>query len=231
MKIAVITPCFMESSEILQQCVDSVAAQTVACSHFIVADGRTGSIPQGGSIQNLFLPEPHADCGNVARGRGTRAAIDQGFDAIAYLDADNWFYPDHLAAMIALHQQTNADVCTAMRSVHRVDGTLMFTDTVDNNGIDHVDTSCMFFTKKAFSLLFVWESMPREFGAFGDRVVWNLVRQHHLRSAHNAWPTVAYRTRYCAHYAFIGEQPPVDAKPNCPLSAAARSWLGAFENT
>ena len=61
-------------------------------------------------------------------------------------------------------RETGAAVCSATRTIHRLDGTMMYTDTFDSNGQQHVDTSCYFFARQAYGLLPLWGMMPRELG-------------------------------------------------------------------
>jgi hypothetical protein len=130
------------------------------------------------------------------------------------LDADNWFYPNHIEAMVELHKKTNAAVCTASRTIHRGDGSLMFFDQHNSDGIGHVDTSCLIFTRAAFQVLPLWVMMPKELGPVCDRVFWQAIRARKIQCAHHPQPTVAFRTQYQLHYAALGEPaPPGDRLP------------------
>src|SRR4051794_24560005 len=91
MKIAVITPFHKTPTPWLEQCLVSVARQTVPCTHFLVCDGdEPHDITIPASVKVLRLPDAHRDFGNTPRAIGSVSAISQGFDAIAYLDSDNW---------------------------------------------------------------------------------------------------------------------------------------------
>jgi hypothetical protein len=165
--------------------------------------------------------------GNTPRAIGSLSAMNQGFDAIAYLDADNWYYPNHVEAMIKLHQQTGAAVCTASRTIHRLDESLMFVDR-ECDGCNHVDTSCYFLTREAFRVLPIWAMMPTQLGPLGDRVMWNLIRSLGLRCAHHPEPTVAFRTQYEVHYQFVGETPPPGMKTIAESTGKAMQWWSAL---
>src|ERR1700722_9337974 len=95
MSIAVITPFFRTPSGWFQQCLDSVARQTTACTHVVVCDGSPlpSDVKMTDAVQIVTLPKPHGDFGNAARAIGSVSAVCRGFDAIAYLDSDNWFEP------------------------------------------------------------------------------------------------------------------------------------------
>ena len=161
MHVGVITPYFRETLDVLRNCHDSVRKQTHPCEHFMVADGFPQTEISNWAVQHIVLAKSHADAGNTPRAIGSLSAMNQDFDAIAYLDADNWYYPNHLEAMIKLHQQTGEAVCTASRTIHRLDGSLIGADG-EYDKYNLVDTSCFFFTRPAFRLLPAWAMMPRQ---------------------------------------------------------------------
>src|SRR5688572_2575090 len=101
MRIAVITPSYRTPSSWLEMCFRSVQGQTVACSHFVVNDGDDAeafaNVREAHMVQ---IPGPHGDTGNAARAVGPICAIAGGFDAIAYLDADNWYEPHHIESLV-----------------------------------------------------------------------------------------------------------------------------------
>ncbi len=85
-----------------------------SATHILVIDGDQSlqgiTFP---GVSCFHTPQPHLDYGNTARAIGSIEAVARDFDAIAYLDADNWYEPDHLEQMVALHERTGAVVCTA----------------------------------------------------------------------------------------------------------------------
>jgi hypothetical protein len=216
MKVAVVTPFFNTPQEWLDQCIESVQNQTHPCTHFLVSDGNTAPIfPKPDNIQVIQLPKPHADVGNLARAVGSISAISQGFDAIAYLDSDNWYQPHHIESLVRLQQHTQAAVCTCNRTLHHLDGSLLGL-CMENDGHDHVDTSCLFLTRPAFGLVAVWYLMEPQHGAVGDRIFWNNLKAWNLSHAHSHLPTVAFRTNYRIHYQSLGLEPPLTAKAQVP---------------
>src|SRR5262249_4891479 len=112
-RVAVVTPYHREPPEVLAKCRDSVRNQTYACTHVLVADGHPQRQMAHADALHIVLPLAHHDNGNTARMIGAMSAVNRGFHAIAFLDADNWYEPDHVARMVALHRRTAADVCTA----------------------------------------------------------------------------------------------------------------------
>jgi glycosyltransferase involved in cell wall biosynthesis len=134
MRVAVITPYYREDQNILRKCHESVRQQTHPCAHFMVADGFPREEISRWEVEHFILPKAHGDSGNTPRGIGSLSAMNQGYDAIAYLDADNWFYSNHIGAMVDLYGKTGAAVCTASRTIHRWDESLMFVDRQDSDG-------------------------------------------------------------------------------------------------
>jgi glycosyltransferase involved in cell wall biosynthesis len=223
-RIAVITPYFRESLEVLQHCHDSVRTQTIACVHFLVADGQPRAEVSEWEAQHLHLARSHDDNGNTPRAIGSLSAMNQGFDAIAYLDADNWYYPNHVEAMVRLQRQTGAVVCTATRSLHRSNRSLMYIDRRECDGKKHVDTSSLFLTSAAYRLLPIWAMMPRQLGPICDSIFWQAIVARGMPTAHHPEPTVAFATQYAAHYTDIGEQAPEGSKSNQDSTGRANRW-------
>lgn len=228
LRVAIVTPYYLETVHVLRHCHDSVRTQTYACTHFFVADGHPQNELSNWSVQHLILAESHKDVGNTPRAIGSLSAMNQGFDAIAFLDADNWHYPNHIEAMVDLHRQSGAAVCTATRSLHRFDGSLLYIDEHDSDGKAHVDTSCLFLTRAAFRLLPLWAMMPRELGAIGDTMIWQAIQGRAFATAHSSQPTVAFRTQYQVHYQNIGEKAPPGTKSNQDSTGKAKQWWNSL---
>ncbi len=227
-RVAVITPYFEESEDVLRTCYESVQRQGHSCTHFLVADGSPRSDVVSWPAEHIILPRSHKDNGNTPRAIGSLSAMNQGYDAIAYLDADNWFYPDHIESMVDLHRRTGVAVCTASRTMHRLDGSLLYADVFDCDGQKHVDTSCHFLTRPAFQVLPIWAMMPRQLGPICDVVIWQSILSRHLTHAHNLRPTVAFRTQYQVHYKNIGECPPPNTKSGAESTGKAVKWWQAL---
>lgn len=211
MKIAVVTPYFKEPNEILEQCHRSVAEQTVRCDHFLVADGFPNRITKSWKAMCFDLPNAHADNGNTPRVLGAISAFNLGYDAVAFLDADNWYRPDHIERMVGLHERTGSDVCTASRSMHRWDGSFMFDDD-KNDGRTHVDTSGFFCTRSCRATIARWSLLPRELGPICDTVYFGSVQSSGLSRSHEIKPTFCFRTSYESDYRRLGEEFPPNVK-------------------
>jgi glycosyltransferase involved in cell wall biosynthesis len=224
MKIAVITPYHRESPEILRACHQSVLAQSTPCEHFMVADGFPNPDVASWKLQHIILPKAHADLGNTPRAVGSLSAMNQGFDAICFLDADNFYYPGHIEAMVNLHQKTGAAVCIATRTINALDGSVLLPAGRAGDGTDHVDTSCLFFTAAAFRLLPTWAMMPPQLGVCADQVMWIIIRQLNFPRAVHPTPTVAFRTQYAVDYQTAGQSPPPNAKTAESTYLPAMKW-------
>jgi hypothetical protein len=228
LRVAVVTPYHRESPEMLWHCHHSVQTQKYPCTHFLVADGHPAAAVAGWPAEHIILSRAHGDNGNTPRAVGSLSARNLGYDAVAYLDADNWYYPEHIESMVGLHRKTGAPVCTASRTIHRMDGSLMYADVNECDGRRFVDTSCMFFTRAAFPLLPIWAMMPPQLGPICDRVIWLSIMARKFPTAHNSQPTVAFRTQYEAHYRGAGEAVPPGAKSNSESTGQARRWWNAL---
>lgn len=224
MKVAVITPYFREPLETLRQCHQSVVNQTHPCTHFMIADGFPSRELDSWPIQHIVLAKSHADVGNTPRSIGSLSAMNQEFDAIAFLDADNLYLSNHIESMVNLYQQTHTPVCIASRTINRLDGSIMLPHGRPSDGTEHVDTSCYFFTPQAFRLLPLWAAMPTELGACGDQVIWLIIQKLNIPHAQHSTPTVAFRTQYAFDYEAAGESPPPNAKTAQDSYIAAMKW-------
>jgi len=224
MRVAVVTPYFREELDVLRNCHESVRRQTAACMHFMVADGFPRNEIGSWEVEHIVLARAHGDVGNTPRAIGGISAMNQGFDAIAFLDADNWYDARHIEEMIKLHERTGAAVCSATRMIHAQDGTALFVDCEEGDGTRHVDTSCYFLTARAFSLLPLWAMMPKELGPVGDHILWRTICALGLSRAHCPKPTVAFRTQYEIHYRRAGRTPPPGFKSAQTTNDAFKWW-------
>jgi glycosyltransferase involved in cell wall biosynthesis len=225
MRVAVVTPYFREADDVLRRCLDSVSAQTCPVTHILVADGFPKDWVPPLASHHIVLPgRGHGDNGNLARAVGAAIAVSEGYDAIALLDADNWFQPGHVSSLVALHEQSGAAICASARSLHRLDGSLLASHDPESDGVSFVDTSCLLYLRQAFGLLPLWGQMPRQFGPICDRIMWAAVQSRKLKTAYSGLPTMAFRSCYCNHYKAAGETPPPDCKAPSEIEQLAAVW-------
>jgi hypothetical protein len=191
----------------------------------MVADGCAQDWLDGEGVRHLRLDRKHADFGNAARGVGGLLAVAEGYESIAFLDADNWLDPDHIERCIAASRSlpgAGCDFVIAKRRWVRPDETVIAVP--DEPPERHVDTNCFVLLRGAFHLVSVWGSMPREVSAIGDRIFYAALRHGGLASASVAHPTVNYRCLWEYVYRAAGEPPPPGAKPSID-AAAIEAWL------
>lgn len=107
MRVFVVIPHYRERDEYVRQCLASVMAQTVPCQMVVVSDGPDPSPALGEFPATVLkLPEPSRDYGDTPRSIGSVYAVSRGADAIAWLDADNWYQPDHIETLLALSAES-----------------------------------------------------------------------------------------------------------------------------
>jgi hypothetical protein len=216
MRIAVVVPFSSEPAEWLQVCFNSVFAQRTPAQIIAVGDGaqlREKKMIVGAPLYKLIeLPAAHGDGGCAARCIGAIEAITSGFDAVAFLDAVNWFAPEHLSEMVRLHSETGAPLCTGTLSIMRLDGSAWEGLRGESDGDNHADTSALFLTREAFPLLLNWALVPPELANIGDRVWWQLAKSSGYKRAHLELATVFYRNRYAQQYRLRGEAVPDGSK-------------------
>lgn len=222
MRVAVITPYFKEPLEFLRECHESVLRQTHPCLHVMVADGLPQEGINGWQVDHVILPKSHDDVGSTPRFVGCCHAIGLGFDAVAFLDADNWYSEDHIASLVAL-AGPGIGFISSNRTLCRLDGSSLapcpWTDPEK-----FVDTSCMFFARPAFPLLMNWILMPDYAHPMSDRVMFHHVRQSGVSRAHNPERTVFYRVNRPGIYRRFGEQAPPGVEPRPKLKSLFARW-------
>ena len=224
LKVAVVTPYYREPTAWLRQCHESVRRQTYPCTHIMVADGVPNADVAGWDTLHFALPKNHRDYGDTPRAVGSVFAMGNGFDAIAYLDADNWFAPEHIESLIALHESTGAAICSASRYLTRIDGSIIGL-CLTSNGKTFIDTSCYLFTKNALALTTRWVQMPSYAHPICDRVMFYYVQESGLPRKHSDRPTVYFRVSLPSFYKSLGEPVPPEAKGDAgPALAALERW-------
>jgi hypothetical protein len=210
MKICVVTPYFQTPLDWVSQAHRSVRAQTIPAWHILICDGSEPAQIPSFHGTHILLGRNYQDYGNTPRLIGCYNAITQGADAIAFLDADNWFQPDHLEALRDYALANNFDACSSGRSLNRLDGSFLARCTVVN-GHPYIDTSCLLVMRSAFQHLIAWVLSAQEVAAVSDQQVWRHMHKMGARLGFLDRPSVCYRTRHATHYRLVGEQPPPDA--------------------
>ena len=226
-RVAVITPYFKESTDILRQCYESVRNQAVACDHFFVSDGFPNLELMKWDIKHISLSQAHADNGNTPRGIGSILADSEGYDFISYLDADNWFHENHLQSLLNVWQETKADVCASFRTFHQFNGDLLPIEEPDEQSLEHIDTSCLLLHRNAFDCLNIWLKMPKALSPICDRVFVSGLRKRKYKFEYTKQKTLAFRSQYIYHYNLANLEPPPNSKTN--VMPAPYQWLQTIE--
>ena len=222
-RVAVITPYYREPLAVLEQCHRSVKGQSEPCLHVLVADGHPRPKVKHWDAEHVRLPRSHGDIGSTPRLIGSYHAIGLGVEAVAFLDADNWYGPDHIARLLEAMDAQQADFVSSSRTLCRLDGSVMGPcPLTDPNRF--IDTNAMLFGRGAFPLLHHWVLMPDYGHLIGDRVM-----LHHLKSAgvkhhHVAAESVFYRCAKEGLYRQMGEPVPEGVQPRPDYEASFDRW-------
>jgi hypothetical protein len=190
-RVAVVTPYFDEDLHLLEKCHRSVMEQTEPVMHVMVADGRPRHEVNNWKIHHVVLPQPHNDIGSTPRLIGCYHAIGLGVDAVAFLDADNWYEPDHIEGLMAALEKEKAAFASSSRMLWSVDGYSLGPCPITNPE-SFIDTSCMLFNRRSFSLLHQWVLMPEYGHLIGDRIMYHYLRQSGLPLVHVPKTSVNY---------------------------------------
>jgi glycosyltransferase involved in cell wall biosynthesis len=170
MRLAIVTAYFNEDRATIERCIASVRAQTVPVEHILVADGRPQDWIPGAGVRHIVLDRAHGDFGDTPRMIGLVLAIREEFDAIQFLDADNYVLPQHAAVAEALLNESGAHMLVLKRRLLRPDGSDLNFTIDEDEALQLIDTNCYLFTRPAFPTALKWALIPRALSFIGDRV-------------------------------------------------------------
>jgi glycosyltransferase involved in cell wall biosynthesis len=213
LKIAVVTPYYNEDNEILERCHLSVMHQSYPCTHILVADGNPKPQFDGRpKTMHVILPQVNADMGNTPRAIGGILADTYGFDAVAYLDADNWYDSTHIQGLIEAHEaNSQISLISCKRRFYDLQGRQLRITEPDEDANRHVDTSCWIIFRPAFALLQAW-LMPKVLAPICDRIFRQKADHDRFQRFATDNRTVNYRTFHAMHYHNAGVSVPAGAK-------------------
>ena len=212
MRVAVITPYYREGIETLSRCHESVQCQQYPATHFMVADGFPNDDLRGWDIQHIILANSHDDNGNTPRTIGAVSALNQKYDAIAFLDADNWYGADHINSLVELSQETGCEVAFSERFIVLPNGHLLPEPDPEDIARRHVDTSCFFITARAAWLLPMWAMMEQPLSPVCDQVMLRIIQERRVSHEWTGQRTVYFETNYRVHFEIAGLVPPDNAR-------------------
>jgi len=222
-RVAVITPYYKEPLAQLRQCHDSVLAQSEPCLHVLVADGHRRRRINHWRAEHVRLPRSHGDIGSTPRLIGSYHAIGLGVDAVAFLDGDNWYGPDHIASLLAEMDEHQADFVSSSRTLCRLDGTVMgpcpLTDPER-----FIDTNAMLFGRGSLHLLHQWVLMPPYCHLIGDRIMLHHLKQSGVQRRHLNQGSVFYRCAKEGLYLQLQQSVPPGVQPRPDYETSFRLW-------
>ncbi|MFC6792359.1 glycosyltransferase [Methylobacterium komagatae] len=232
-QIFVVTPYHKESIEVLRRCHESVMNQQISArlTHVMIADGHPREEIEDWDVLHVRLPREHGDNGNTPRAVGSILAETNGAEFIAFLDADNWFYPDHLASTLQAMHQTGASVGCSWRDYYGPDGQQLPIFEQEEMELRHVDTSCIVLASPAFEVTRLWSSMPRILTPWCDRVFITGIRHRRHMQCYTRKKTVAFTTIYTRHFEGLNLPAPANSKmpPDAEMMAYLQSAAGVQE--
>jgi len=209
---AVITPYLKEDIKIIERCHKSCLSQSYKATHFLVADGYPNEFINSWDVNHIILSQSHNDYGNTPRGIGALSAINQGFNVIFFLDADNWFENNHIESILKMKiLMSDLDIIASYRNLVLPNGIYVESDKEDLDK-KHIDTSCLTFFESSFFLVPFWITMTRELSAICDRVMFRMFKENNLKIGFTEQQTLNYTTNYKVHYLRAGIDPPKDSR-------------------
>jgi len=230
MKIAVITAYCSDDFAYIDRCIRSVRDQSTQATHFVVADGCDVPLSnaQLAGVNILRIPIRHHDYGNTPRFVGSHLAIEKGFEAIAFLDADNWYHTDHLSSLVSLHRSTDALIGASQRIICAVDGTPIGLCLLSGTPI-FADTSCMMFFRNATHFGRLWGEIPSDFHAIGDRILWKSIIDEGASQFFTARPTIGYTAKHRSFYERAGIASPPSMRTKTGIREAIRKYYIQYD--
>lgn len=230
-RFAIVTPYYRETRSILERCVQSVRQQTLAADQFLIADGFPQAWLDTEPVRHVRLDRSHDNNGNTPRGIGALIAMAEGYQAIGFLDADNWFEPRHIELCVRAAADArdkagvDVDYVIAQRYLRRLDETII--PVPDEPPTEHVDTSCFFMLPGSFGVIAYFATMPSQLSSICDRVFYGAIRAQGLKAALVSERTVNFHYFYQSAYRALGETPPTGAKPSVDMGLI-KAWLDSL---
>lgn len=192
--VAVITATTGRST--LQQTIDSVAAQTMPCQHYIIVDGNDDVMfSQEYKGEVVYLPRKTGGNGMMNGAICAMAAYIATEDYICFCDDDNWLEPDHVQSLVEALEAKNAAYAYSLRKLINPDGTFYDYDNGESLGHfgDLVDVNCYLFRRDiAAGIAPLWYRTDGSL-MIGDRYVWAALRQNNTPWAATGRYTLNYR--------------------------------------
>jgi hypothetical protein len=230
MRLAIVTAYFNEDRATIERCIASVRAQTIPVEHILVADGQPQDWIPGAGVRHVVLDRAHGDFGDTPRMIGLVLAIREEFDAIQFLDADNYVLPQHAAVAEALLNESGAHLLVLKRRFLRPDGSDLNFTIDEDEALQLIDTNCYLFTRPAFPTALKWALIPRALSFIGDRVFRSVFSKVGHPVAVASEPTVGYRCLWEGVYRAAGEEPPPGCRDLTEHREKAAAWWSELDD-
>lgn len=217
---AIVTPCYKETSDVLERMAKSVIAQTIPCHHILVTDGVGRRLDEslaalyranGHTLTVLNLPTRLNNSGAGPRAIGAAFAFSKGVTLVSFLDADNALLPDHAASVSARREEGVVAITSGRRVFLKDTGEETPLEPVEHAG-QHIDTNCLTLTSDGQDLLSVWLFWPTSFGTGEDRILSAILNAENRRKVSTDRRTVLYWSEWPIHYRLAGRPTPENAR-------------------
>lgn len=196
---AIITPYYKEDAATLERCCASVREQSHHnVVHYLIADGfpQAALAEAKGRVRHITLPLGHNDNGNTPRGVGALCALNEGADVVCFLDADNFYGPEHVASVLKTFAEHRCDAVFSSRYIFPKGHPDKLMLSPEDEAQALVDTSCISLAKSAAFLFPAWALIPRSLSTVCDLVFLFLIRHHQLKYTWNREFTVYFESNY-----------------------------------
>lgn len=179
--VGVITPAYLEGLQVLHQNIRSVQQQEriFPWQHLVVWDGITNlecndQTPAANETACfLKVRYNHNDYGDYIRRLGTKLAIKQNSTAVTYLDADNFWSPNHWATVSQTRANSQKNIIISGRRLIHENG-----KETDDFTKDFFDTNTITLFGEAKKIGLLWGRYPREMSLVGDRIISKYIQTH-----------------------------------------------------
>ena len=196
--VAVVTATIGRPS--LQQALDSVSTQTMACNHYVVFDGvplgtLDKSIKFPAKAEAVWLPKRTGLNGMMNGAVLAMAAYLCTEDYLCFLDDDNWLEPDHIESLVNACETKQAAYAYSLRKLVNPDSSFWANDDGESIGHhgDFIDANCYLFRRDlAVGIAPLWYKTTGEMN-ISDRFVWAALKQNNIAWAATGRYTVNYR--------------------------------------
>ncbi|WP_430472102.1 glycosyltransferase family 2 protein [Wielerella bovis] len=131
----------------LERAIQSVAAQTYPCTHYVFVDGEQYAdaareiLTRYPHVKAVYLPVNTGANGWYNSYINAAASFIAQEDIICFLDDDNWYREDHVASVVETFEQSGADYVYTLRNLYTPQQEFICQDNLESLG----DWACLFY--------------------------------------------------------------------------------------